>query len=267
MQGHRCWSTRVVYRGCRDVDINNYIRLCHTWDIDVMNVQRYHKEALSVLQYWYWHWWWFKWLMLSFAYTLGLKETSNPGELKYFSQTALETMNNAKPKLKIRFALFGGKFRTACTSIAWFRHTIQCSVVLCKDAIHVFQWSTCTKHLGVSSILESSEDECRSHRIIALDSGIEDQTFKYGLQFIYTGRKQHLPDEQNGPIPKRYCFVHRYYTPALYNFVYSYYIRPLYIFVYKYCTPPPYSFVERYYIAPLYIRTTLYFYRNWIRWI
>ena len=34
---HCCWSTRVVYRGCGNVDINGFLRLYHTWDIDVMD--------------------------------------------------------------------------------------------------------------------------------------------------------------------------------------------------------------------------------------
>ena len=33
---NRFWSTRVIYRGCRDVDSNSWLRLYHTWDINVM---------------------------------------------------------------------------------------------------------------------------------------------------------------------------------------------------------------------------------------
>ena len=65
----------------------------------------------------------------------------------------------------------------------------------------LFQQTLCTPYPGVSSIRETHEKGGRSSLIIAVESDIEDQTFKYCLQFIYTGTEQQFPYDFN-PNPK-----------------------------------------------------------------
>ena len=56
-----------------------------------------------------------------------------------------------------------------------------------NDIRNTFQQPPSRNHPGIASIRESSEDGGRSSLIIAVESDVEDQTFKYCLQFIYTG--------------------------------------------------------------------------------
>ena len=56
------------------------------------------------------------------------------------------------------------------------------------DIPNTFQQTPCSNHPGIASIRESHEDGSRSYLTIALEGDIEDQTFKYCLQFLYTGK-------------------------------------------------------------------------------
>ena len=53
--------------------------------------------------------------------------------------------------------------------------------------IDTFKQPPCSNHPGISNIRETREGEGRSSLIIVLGSDIDDETFKYCLQFIYTG--------------------------------------------------------------------------------